>query len=563
MAIPILSLFLISFLKFLKGKWDYHLLIIPIFLFSVLILLHHLSAACAIIFMSVFTLVHSFTKNGAIKSILGSVFIILGSLPLCSFWLFPFLSSLDFFIENPFFNRNVLFPFVGYTFFSQNLALSVFGILIFSLAIIAMELIFTDIFSNRKGWSYLPVIFLTTILIGMIVYDYENKFLSRIMIVSSFCLIFGAFILTCIMDILRKRKFLSNQDAGVLSCTLSFIIFLWLSMGYYAIPPISASLFQLIWKSLDVERFWLFLALPMSILGGRALATVETRRFFSLKKHKKKASNFLVIILIFGIVLSGFLKAGSSYIPNQEIPKELIEYFKSETIEGRILPIECPLWIYVLPRYVNKTLIDGWYPQQKLLPIIARINDYRLNELECHTEQERIEIWRNLIYKSELLGINWIMIGTSDEIFSKNLTRNTSFIKDTIISTKDYSVTIFKSETLNNLVEIYPHDAGWVKLNRIAPDRMILELELSRKNATVLIKESYFHTWMAISKGNKLEVMKSPDGYIQLYVSNGIQEIEIFHTTTNLGTYYLLSMITFGIYTFSLFTSLIRKRVQK
>ena len=50
---------------------------------------------------------------------------------------------------------------------------------------------------------------------------------------------------------------------------LWFIVFLWIGLGYYALPLLWVPVIGSIWtRTMDVYRIWLYLAIPLSLLAA-------------------------------------------------------------------------------------------------------------------------------------------------------------------------------------------------------------------------------------------------------------------------------------------------------
>ena len=138
---------------------------------------------------------------------------------------------------------------------------------------------------------------------------------------------------------------------------------------------------------------------------------------------------------------------------NAEIPPEIINYFRNDASQGRILGINVPFWIYVLPSYVNKTIIDGWYPQTKLVTPLVNVNDYRLDDLETEPSQAaRFSDWRKLISQAQLFDVTWIMIGDNGTLAGE-LMQNTNFTEQLVVPYGNVNLVVYKSITIPSFIE--------------------------------------------------------------------------------------------------------------
>nr|MDO8132579.1 hypothetical protein [Candidatus Njordarchaeum guaymaensis] len=331
---------------------------------------------------------------------------------------------------------------------------------------------------------------------------------------------------------------------------MSFAAFFWLSLGSFAIPLVVLPPLSLIWRALDVHRFWLYLSIPMSILSAIGLEQLFVRRTrFLIRRY------WLVPVVLIGIILSGgcvkvwyaTTQNISEFLPypaaNRDIPAGLITYFKSDPTYARILAVRCPLWIYVLPYYTNKPLVDGWYPQDKLLRPLLEIDDYRILDLESAgpvdpESPNRTKIWKDLMLKSKLFAIKWVMVGEVAEDIRLNLFNGSYFELDAQFPYQESTITVYRSSELIEMVELIPPDAGKVVLSRDGPDVLTLKLDV-RGNSALIIKEAYFPTWRAISGGAPLDVTADSEGFMTMRIAAGAREIKLYHKPIDFSVYYV------------------------
>jgi hypothetical protein len=181
-----------------------------------------------------------------------------------------------------------------------------------------------------------------------------------------------------------------------------------------------------------------------------------------------------------------------TYTDNTSIPSEVIAFFKVNSEQGRVLSIKSPEWIYVLPYYTNQPLIDGWYPQGKLLQPLLEINDYKINDLYSTLQEggeaEQDRVWLNLIHNASDLGISWVMIGDDDK---RHLMMGTDF---TLVAEIEG-------------IFIY-------KFTQLSPDHLTLNVEDVREKVNIVVKVADFPGWTLRVDNVLLEHSQTEIGFI-------------------------------------------------
>jgi hypothetical protein len=533
MALCLAGLLIIFMHKTLINRFNIKWIIISALLLASIILTHHLSAAY--VALVILIMVVAFSRNGKVLlknlGLLSAILIL--SILVSSFWSIPFLLNAPEQIgNNPFYNRTIDYPYLRLSYFLDNLLTRELGIAHFAIVLASIWL-----FYNKSRFKN-PILgnkvaLMIPLLAGMGIFELGEILNSNILIYSSQILVIFAFLFLLYLLIIDSRKgTMKSEDFFFL---LWFAIFLWLSLGYFAFPLARVPVLSTVWRSLDVHRFWLYLAVPMVILGGKLLNFLISKR--------KRIFRIITTAILLIMVIGAFIKAGycltqeiNDQLPynvsNNTIPQELIDYFRSQEEYGRILAIKCPLWIYLLPQYTGKPLVDGWYPQQKLVVPLLNISDYRINDLE--TSDNRVVIWRNLIENYELLGINWIMIENSNETLVHMLIDSSGFSEATVIEYEEWDISIFKANKTTEIVETLPADAAKeIKFSRVAPDRIEIEISDLRTDCVLILKEAYYPTWIAKSEGIPLKIEQTEDGFIRIYCPKGLSRIILFHRPTN------------------------------
>jgi hypothetical protein len=548
-SIPVVCLFLIFLYRALCDEYKWTSLIVSGILFGTTILLHHLSALCAALLGLLLALstVLARKKPLAITHAMAQMLlVILIGLALSSFWLIPFIEASGRFLTNPFYNRNVEFPFIRLSYFSINVVTYAFGIVHFALSLFAIW----SYSSRYKLKSFIPATF-AAMLLGMALFESGEKLaVTPIRIAGQTIVVLSLFSL--LYAIVRRRSMPAGMDSGVFFVILWFVIFFWLSLGSFALPFVTVHPLSMLWRALDVHRFWLYLTLSMSILSAIGL-----RRIMQNKLSLSSSKRWLIPTLLLGIVITGgCVKVTytathniSEFLPysplNSDIPVGLVRYFRSDSTYGRILALRCPLWVYVLPCYVDKPLIDGWYPQEKLIKPILEINDYRILDLESAGPVEpvdspnRTRIWRNLILSSRLLAIKWVVIGKVAEETRFELFNDTGFKFDAQFPYEKGDITVYRTSEPIEMVDMFPSNTGNAVFSRDGPDRFVLKFLNVYGAQSVVIKEAYSPSWSARVDSRNIEILQDKEGFMEITFPQGATEVIFEQKPIELSRYYL------------------------
>ena len=546
LSIPISCVFIILFHRALTRPNRTLNTLLSILSLSALLLVHHLSALIAG-FVAILMVLLASATHGLAKPLMKLAVVAIGTLGITAFWLIPFLQSFGLFSLNTFYNRNVTFPFLRFTYFSFNIVSYLLGITEFILAAVAVQSIIGRNFDAHIKMG--PATFFAPLLAGMAVFQAGEilslsslEYLGEFMVALSFTLFFAQFIL-----IPSARKILARKD-GAIFAVFWFLLFLWLGLGFYAVPVLQLSIISTIWiKTLDVYRLWLYLALPMSILAARGLFRSATK----LLTWRPVSVVLLLILAVTPITIGVAIKVHydlnspiNGVLPysaaNTEIPPAIINYFRNDDSQGRILGINVPLWIYLLPIYVNKPIVDGWYPQTKLVVPLVQINDYRLDDLETHTPSERFDVWRGLIGQGQLLGITWVIIGDNGTLAS-SLMAGKAFTKELAVPYDGVNLVVYKSLQPPSLVD---GDVNVTDITTPNPDQINITFEPTAVPTAIVVKEAYFPTWRATAVGVPLTVMEDKStGYILLILPAGAESVTL-NQHVNQTLWNLLSSLT-------------------
>jgi hypothetical protein len=531
-AIPICCIFLIFFHRALKRPKPAVNVFLSILSMSTLLLVHHLSAVIAGIVAVLMALLTA-GAHGILRQLLRLVVVAVGTLGITAFWLLPFLESYGLFSANGFYNRNVTFPFLRFTYFGFDVASYLLGIVQFVLAAVAVQSVMSRTF--RSAIRLAPVSFFTCLLSGMASFQAGEilswntlQFVGEFIVALSFTVFLVQFVL-----LRSARRVLAKKD-GAVSAALWFIVFLWLGLGFYALPVLQLPVIQEIWiKTMDVYRIWLYLALPMSALAARGFLRCAGK----LITWRPVSVILLLVLVITPVTIGVVLKVNydlnatiNGVLPyttaNTEIPAQIINYFRNDSSQGRILGVNVPLWIYLLPMYVDKPIIDGWYPQTKLVIPLVEINDYRLDDLEtAATPTVRFNEWRSLINQAQLLDITWVIIGDNGSLATA-LMGGTGFAEKLTVPYADVQLVVYKSTQPQSLVD---GDVNVTGVSTPSPDQMQISVHTTEAVTTILVKEAYFPTWIATADGGPLTVNRdSSTGYIFLILPAGTREVTLY-----------------------------------
>jgi hypothetical protein len=479
----------------------------------------------------------------------------------------PFIESLHLFSGNNFYNRNVIFPFITVSYFGINVVVYLLGIAQFSLAVFVIEPVLREMHKSRLRFPA-PYFFIL-LLGGMSLYEigalFGNVLLAypgQFMVILSFVCFLGQFLLA------DKTKHVSEKSK-VFVIVFWFIIFLWIGLGYYALPVLWLPLIREIWiRTMDVYRIWLYLALPMSVL-----AALGFKRSFAKAPNKLISLGFVILLatpMAAGVLLKVNYAATApvnGVLPytanNAEIPQQILDYFKNDASSGRILGINVPFWIYLLPVYVDKPIIDGWYPQTKLLTSIVNVNDYRIDDLETAPNlASRLIVWKGLIEQADLLDITWVIVGgrsLADQLMiAGEFTEQLSVQCQTSQGYLD--LIIFKNVREPSFVLSSSSDFAIENVSQPNPDEIIINFSSPAQSSRVLVKEAYFPTWQAMYGNHPLSVEReNSTGYFLLTIPAGTTQI-VLYQNPNEGVWNTVSTVAIILCCIGLMTSLVMRR---
>ncbi|RLI29360.1 hypothetical protein DRO53_01760 [Candidatus Bathyarchaeota archaeon] len=254
---------------------------------------------------------------------------------------------------------------------------------------------------------------------------------------------------------------------------------------------------------LDLMRFQLYGSLPLAIL----LCSLEN---FSLGARRKilskfRSLRFITVLLLFLNLLTGYVifaftpEVVAQEVDVGEIPRPLVDYLSSRMEFGRVLAIDAPFWVYLLPHYTGKRLIDGWYPQGSILVALKKVGKYyTLNN--CKDDA----LLKHFIDCAEDYGIKWVIVGVNGRTY---LLQNSAF-KPVL---EAGNVILYENVNPVSYVEAEPPaevEYTWSK------DLISLTVKTEAPITRITVKEAYFPAWKAYDNGVEIPLSKSELGFM-------------------------------------------------
>ncbi len=529
-SISLIALFIIFFIRVLeKGKLSDMSLLAA--LSAITVLVHPLSAYALLLIVACFALYY--VTRQSFHQISKLILAAVGAFLASAFWLLPLVDAMQYQSENPFTNHSLYINYIDVPHLGHVIFL--FGIFQFlsSLAIIRLRF-----FDNLNNGKQRVTVSLTLFILGALSSTFFSIQVGQLLIAAGFIMV--------LFTLLQNRSVDSqNVNQSLLSCAFWLILFFWLSLGSNALL-IQALPF---WQKLDNMRFFVYASIPQAILAGKYLSSllektaIPISNVHSIAINRKSAVTLICLGIIvsfsFGAVAANLNRATS----NTEIPQDIIQYFGNSSEEGRILPIECPKWIHLLPVFTDTPLIDGWFPQAKVLKPLLEINDYRINDLIDHSPEERVEVWQTLISNYKELGINWVMIGNNRLYY---LMEDNS---DFYLAFSSEQIRIYEAEASPSLVETYPQDAMQnLTVTQRKPDEILITIQNLDEPTTIIIKQAYMPYWTATSNSNSpVQLGEDLTGYIEVKVGPAENSEVTLNFSYQQGEHlYMVSIIVFA-----------------
>ncbi|MFX1519443.1 MAG: DUF6541 family protein [Promethearchaeota archaeon] len=517
-ALPLVCLFLGIFFRMKGTKY----FVLSYILLSSIFLTHHLTALYISLLFPFYILYQKLNGVKISKSFLVSLSVLFCAFILAAFWTFPFVLNLNQLQENPFINRSILGSHTIFDTFTDIKSIGLGQVLLMLFAVVFLVIAsfkeqlegLLQRFFHKSG---LVLVFFFAILAFISISSY---IIFKDLLDSIYLILLGFVVLTLIFHIPSINTIkVREKKSSLIFCLIWFVLFFWLGQGDEAL------LYQLLpyWQKLDPDRFILFSSIPLAILGGFVLDHILTTFYYvnipSLYPVHSKQERFLVftglmisLIALNSIQLQRHTTDPTLYRENNVFPNEILTYFEGQEDSGRILPIHCPNWIYSFPVIGgNKPIIDGWYPQGRLLTPIRSIRSYSINYLSL--DANRTEIWSNLIKNAENLAIGWIFLG--DAKYADLIPLN-----EFTLELYADGIFIYKAKFNISMIATDPdYLVDKFVLRRYSAEKFVIEVKALTRSAKIIIKEAYFPYWNAYVSDIPVAVSKNADGFIQLNIN--------------------------------------------
>jgi len=514
-AFPLVCLTLGKFIHSYKKNSSF---VIPALLLGSLILIHHLSAFIGffLLFMfSIFEIVYS--RNLMIVKLLSLV--TLAALAIAALWIIPFIVNINYYgnflnPSAPILSLKVLLRFY----------ISIIGLSHILLSAVLFFLVLYSILPSKKD-KRIRIVFALVFFAIIISYTFY-AFLNNGFIVTIKHMLLLLICVTLILFIYISPQFTKSQftfDINMIFCFSWFVLFFWLTLGpraiFFSIFPLN--------QNLDILRFMLYASIPVSLLGARMFLFLVT--FFKDNYHTISFSNRLVLSLLLSLIIfsftvpfiqprygqGGILYAEDIFQKNQEIPQQLITYLRDSEAYGRILSIKSPSWVYSLPYYTDKPLLDGWFPQARFLHPFQNLTSYTINDLVPSEEW----VYEYLLERASLYGIKWVLIGSEEKL---QLLQSHQFH---LILNID-SLYLYEANFNVSFIDVKIGHAE-ITYERPDPDNILIKVTKNAPKIELLVKEVYFPYWQVETTENLVEIKMSEIGFIELSIDSDNMSFEI------------------------------------
>jgi len=514
-AFPLVCLTLGRFIHSYKKNSSF---VIPALLLGSLILIHHLSAFIGFFLLFMFSIFESvYSRNLVIVKLLSLV--TLTALAIGAVWIIPFIVNIGYYgnflnPSAPILSLKVLLRFY----------ISIIGLSHILLSVMLFFLIIYSILPLKKE-KIIRIMFAFVFCAIIISYTFY-AFLNDEIIVTIKYMLLLLICVTLILFIYIYPQFTKSQfnlDINVIFCFFWFVLFFWLTLGpraiLFAFFPLN--------RNLDILRFMLYASIPVSLLGARMILYLVT--FFKDNYHIISLSNrivsaFLLTLIIFSFTVpfiqprygqGGMLYAEDIFQKNQEIQQQLITYLRDSEAYGRILSIKSPSWVYSLPYYTDKPLLDGWFPQARFLHPFQNLTSYTINDLVPSEEW----VYEYLLERASLYGIKWVLIGSEEKL---QLLQSHQFH---LILNID-SLYLYEANFNVSFIDVKIGHAE-ITYERPDPDNILIKVTKNAPKIELLVKEVYFPYWQVETTENLVEIKMSEIGFIELSIDSDNMSFEI------------------------------------
>ena len=279
--------------------------------------------------------------------------------------------------------------------------------------------------------------------------------------------------------------------------------------GAYYIP---ADLLLPAGGQLDLLRFQLYASPAYAFLFTKKFSFARLRigfpSFLQGRNLLKGLSVITVLMLVLNMFIGALIFVSMPDVVAREVhvgkpPQPIIDYLNERECFGRVMAIGCPFWVYLLPYYTDKRLIDGWYPQGSILVMLKKIDKHHtLNN--CEDEK----LLKHFIENAEEYGIKWVLLG--DE--SKRYLLEGSGFKPVLSSD---GIILYENSKPVSYIDVEPTaevSYSWGK------DEIKIWLHTEAEETRLIVKEAYFPAWKAYDNGVEIPLQKSELGFMKLTV---------------------------------------------
>jgi len=289
---------------------------------------------------------------------------------------------------------------------------------------------------------------------------------------------------------------------------------------------------------LDLLRLQLYASAAVAIFLVTLVNYRLTQSNFgtNLRRNLRKIRVWLVVLIALNVLTVGVTVhyfdttvADEIYI-DEPIPRPIINYLRSFDGYGRIMAVDCPYQIYLLPHETGKPMIGGWYPQGCIIKSVGQVKK-TINSSGNET------IFRHLADNAEEYGIRWVLLGNSSRL---HLFEESTF--KPVIEASRFTLL----ENSVNITYIYSEPnveaVRWTQQK----DTIKISLETNIETTKITVKEAYFPGWYAFDNNNSIPISESEYGFITFQIEEArehnillvfdayekLRETDVFHTRT-------------------------------
>ncbi|MFX1521145.1 MAG: hypothetical protein ACFFCD_14630 [Promethearchaeota archaeon] len=345
-------------------------------------------------------------------------------------------------------------------------------------------------FVNIKRFSVISSKVLVSLLIiigGMLFFVNELTFLIKII-----CFLMAATVLGFLkigkntMNI--PPKLVEFGTVWLIACSIIFF------GSHFPLTLYSPELAEILIQRNLSNRFVIYGA-PIAALFGAATISHTLNFTFSTNWRKEQLLPFVIM----GLVISTSVAIWIPSIPNgnEIIPKGIIDYFKEQNEEGRILLAGCGNHFKLLPIYTGKSIFQGHRLES------AQLDIFREETTDVMTTYSKI------IENAELYGIKWIIAGSWEFFLLAESSQKFRNVHSEFVHKGDEIIAyrILKTDMKISFIDVQPSSLK----DRFTYERLNAhEIKISAHNvdspAKIVIKEAYTPDWKAYIDGN--EVLK-------------------------------------------------------